>query len=1345
MVPVSEKDVPELATAWRDLARDRGVSLKYVDGMQVRRRADPQVLAAVLNAFGDMEEVRSASDARTRLRERRAQRVDAMVEPVYVVDEGVENTVPIRLGRRRGELTCRLEFEFGSEISWGVSADSLTVMTSSAKDSDGPTVGLVLPALRVGYHDLHLTLGRRTFTTSVIVRPLHGARGRFARDWRAFSVQAPMFSLHSKRTWGAGDVGDLDEFARLVSVHHASVVSTLPLLASFGPGDFERSPYRPVSRMFWSDRWIALDRVPDLARSPVAQRLISETFSPERRAKWVLDGEVDGARAFEAKRHVLQSWIATRSDIMADADHAVATFVMARPDVNDYARFRAAGEQFGLDWRRWPSTARSGLLRWNDVDPSLVRYHVFAQWIIDEQMRAMSSNMAQRGQTLELDIPVGVHPYGYDVWSHRDQYVTSMSIGAPPDALAERGQDWGSPPPHPDRGRDDAHRQFRAALAFHMRVAGVVRIDHVMGLQRLFWVPQGGSPEQGLYVRMPLDELLAVVAIEAQRSGVDVVGEDLGTVEEELRDAMTREGLRRTYVAQYAIDVEEGALDEVPNGSVASFATHDTATFAGWWGETDIDERVALELIDEGTARLARATRADERRALVRSLGCDVDEKSPEVIAILHERLAGSDAGLVMVQLDDLLGETRAVNLPGTSTQRPNWSRRSRLSLEEMATSRPFAKALAPLSRLRGFATSPGRPRATTRKSRDVTRFSANDLHLLSEGRHFRLHEHLGCHPMVVDGVSGCYFALWAPNAERVSVIGDFNKWDPGANVLIARESSGVWEGFVAGANELDAYKYRLRSRLGGVEFDKADPMGRLFEVPPATATRVWRSTHDWGDGGWMAGRVGFKALEQPLSIYEVHLGSWRRVPEEGNRSLTYREVAPLLCEYALEMGFTHVELMPVMEHPFYGSWGYQTTGYFAPTSRMGSPDDFKFLVDCLHQAGVGVILDWVPSHFPADEFALANFDGTHLYEHADVRQRVHPDWQSWTFNYGRNEVRSFLTSNACFWLDEYHADGLRLDAVASMLYLDYSRKPGEWSPNRLGGHEDLEAVDFLRQCTTEVTTAFPDVVLVAEESTAWPAVTGAVAEGGLGFTLKWDLGWMHDTLDYLERDPVHRRYHQNDLTFRAVYAANENFVLPLSHDEVVHGKGSLLAKMAGDGWQRRANLRLLFGYQYALPGKKMLFMGDEFGQDAEWDHEASLDWHLLDDADHLGVQRWVQCLNALYREHPALHRDEGGGEFAWISCDDTDQSVLIWRRGFGEGELVVLANFTPIPRAGYGVRGTAPGTWSVLANSDDLVYGGSGHLSHSAFSTTEDPVAGGVLLTVDLPPLALVVLGRLA
>ncbi len=589
---------------------------------------------------------------------------------------------------------------------------------------------------------------------------------------------------------------------------------------------------------------------------------------------------------------------------------------------------------------------------------------------------------------------------------------------------------------------------------------------------------------------------------------------------------------------------------------------------------------------------------------------------------------------------------------------------------------------------------------------------TAHDLYLFNEGSHFRLYDKLGAHVRTVRGVTGTAFAVWAPAAEYVAVIGDFNGWDKGRNPLRPRESSGIWEGFVPGVLTGAAYKYHVASRYHGYRVDKIDPFAFSQEVPPRTASVVWDLAYDWGDAEWMAGRGPRNALDAPISVYEVHFGSWMRVPEEGDRWLTYREAAPKLAEYVRKMGFTHVEFLPLAEHPFYGSWGYQTTGYFAPTGRYGKPQDLMYLVDYLHRHGIGVILDWVPSHFPGDEHGLAYYDGTHLYEHADPQQGFHPDWKSCIFNYDRHEVRSFLISNALFWLDKYHVDGLRVDAVASMLYLDYSRKPGEWVPNVYGGNENLGAIAFLRRLNEEVYRNYPDVQTVAEESTAWPMVSRPTYVGGLGFGLKWDMGWMHDTLRYLQRDPIYRQFHHNELLFRMLYAFTENYVLPLSHDEVVHGKGSLLAKMPGDDWQKFAGLRLLLGYMVAQPGKKLLFMGGEIGQWGEWSHERSLDWHLLRQPRHAGLQRWVADLNRLYRAEPALHEyDCKPAGFEWVDCHDAAASALSFlRKGAKSGEWVlVVCNFTPVPRYPYRVGVPCGGTWKELLNSDAEVYGGSG------------------------------------
>jgi len=620
-----------------------------------------------------------------------------------------------------------------------------------------------------------------------------------------------------------------------------------------------------------------------------------------------------------------------------------------------------------------------------------------------------------------------------------------------------------------------------------------------------------------------------------------------------------------------------------------------------------------------------------------------------------------------------------------------------------------------------------------------LTLLSNQDLYLFNEGSNYRLYETVGAHVVERDGKAGVVFSVWAPNASLVSVIGSFNSWGARSNLLAPRGDSGIWEAFVPGVTKGALYKFHIESRHG-YQVDKADPMGLLHEKPPRTASVVWDIDYQWSDREWMEKRGPRNSLRAPQSVYEVHLGSWMRVPEEHNRPLTYRETAPRLAEYVARMGFTHVEFLPVMEHPFYGSWGYQTTGYFAPTSRYGTPQDFMYLVDYLHQHNIGVILDWVPSHFPSDAHGLAYFDGTHLYEHSDSRQGFHPDWKTHIFNYGRTEVRSFLMSSAMFWLDKYHADGLRVDAVASMLYLDYSRKQGEWIPNKFGGRENIEAIEFLQRFNHEVYKEHPEIQTTAEESTSWPMVSRPVYLGGLGFGLKWDMGWMHDTLEYFKQDPIHRRYHHSKLTFRMLYSFHENFVLPLSHDEVVHGKGSLIGKMPGDEKQRFANLRLLFGYMYAQPGKKLMFMGDEFGQVREWGHDTSLEWHVLQYPVHSGLQEWVGQLNRLHRSEPALHvLDNNAAGFEWVDCNDNLTSTIsLLRKSESARETVlIVCNFTPIPRLGYRVGVPHGGYWRELLNSDALEYGGTGAGNLGGVNADEEPAHGRPYsLKLTLPPL---------
>ncbi len=623
-----------------------------------------------------------------------------------------------------------------------------------------------------------------------------------------------------------------------------------------------------------------------------------------------------------------------------------------------------------------------------------------------------------------------------------------------------------------------------------------------------------------------------------------------------------------------------------------------------------------------------------------------------------------------------------------------------------------------------------------------------HDVYLFKEGNHFKLYEKLGSHLITVDGVAGTHFAVWAPNAQSVSVVGNFNGWDRNRHPLNGRwDSSGIWEGFIPGIAKGELYKFFIVSREHYYQVEKQDPFAIFNEVAPKTASVVWDLDYQWQDKAWMNERHKRNSLSSPMSIYEMHLGSWKRVVEDNNRSMTYQELAQHLPQYMKDLGFTHVQFLPVMEHPFYGSWGYQTLGYFSTTSRYGTPQDFMHLVDTLHQNGIGVVLDWVPSHFPSDEHGLAYFDGTHLFEHADPKKGFHPDWSSYIFNYGRNEVRGFLISSAMFWLEKFHIDALRVDAVASMLYLDYSRKPMEWIPNQYGGRENLDAIYFMRRLNETVYGRFPDVQMIAEESTAWGGVSRPVDGGGLGFGMKWNMGWMHDTLLYMSKDPVYRKYHHHDLTFSFLYAYTENFVLSISHDEVVHGKGALASKMPGDDWQKFANLRLLLGYMFAHPGKKLLFMGCEFAQWDEWHHDASIDWHLLQYAPHQGIHQWVKDLNKFYRSEPALYeRDFTPDGFEWIDLNDYQQGVIsfIRKSADGKSQIAAVCNFTPMTWHNYNIGVPSAGVWRELLNSDAAIYGGSSQGNLGGKEAVSKSFHGRPYsLSLTIPPLGILFLKK--
>ncbi len=863
-------------------------------------------------------------------------------------------------------------------------------------------------------------------------------------------------------------------------------------------------------------------------------------------------------------------------------------------------------------------------------------------------------------------------------------------IGLPPDAANPSGQDWDRPAPSPQNPSTATHTDLATQLASVMTAADIVRVDHISGLDRQWW--HTGDPRDGVWVSQPLEERMAVLTLSSHRHECAVVGDDLGPRGPRINDSMYMTGVPGLHALRF------DPFGAPPPASVSMLRTHDTTPESQWWGDLDDASRQAV----------AERAGLDPQTTDLQKLPTSVSHQR-------LERLGHSDAALVLAIDRDLAD---------IAEHGDDWA----APLRSLDSARRSRAELGPTS-----WPPPG------------WWFGADDQHLFNEGSHSRLWHALGGRRDRIDGVDGVRFGVWAPNAHAVHVVGDFNAWQQPGLPLRKIGASGVWDAWQPGVGDGTRYKLRIDGAHGRV-VEKTDPLGFAMEVPPATASIIRDLHYDWHDSRWMGERHDVNRWDRPISIYEVHLGSWRRVSDEGDRFLTYAEHIDALVDHVADMGFTHVELLPITEHPLYASWGYQTTGYFAATSRYGDPIELMMLIDAFHQAGVGVILDWVPSHFPTDDFALNAFDGTQLYEHADPREGFHPDWKSSIFNYGRHEVRSFLLSSARFWLEVFHIDGLRVDAVASMLYRDYSRGD-DWVPNQYGGRENLEAISFLQQLNHEMYAAHPDILMIAEESTAWPGVTKSTDHGGLGFGYKWDMGWMNDTLEYFKNEPIHRQWHHNTLTFRAVYASSENYILPLSHDEVVHGKGSLLNKMPGDEWQRFANLRLLLGWQFATPGKKLLFMGSELAPWTEWNHDESLPWHLTAFGAHEGVLQWVAHCNRIYVETPGLHvGDTQPDGFRWIDANDAERSIYSFVRSDLAGDdIIVAVNATPVPRQGVMTGTPVTGRWSVLASSDDTRFGGGGHEHPDWYETTPHHHNGfEQSIWLDLPSLSITFLRRL-
>lgn len=1330
-------------TNLRELARHHGVQESYLDNEGNLQAASPEALAMVLQGLGvHLPGPDAAWDA---LIQARHEYWNELVSPITVAWDG-RGDLELRLSRvdAQGRARVRIETEEGRSLGRDVELgeaeliDRITLDDSEYLRLRVPVVDPKADALAMGRHQLFVRLATgATGQTLVVSAPRRVYVPDRDRTWGVF---APLYSIRSRRNMGIGDITDLAEVTRWVHDQGGSVVGTLPMLAAFLDEPCEPSPYAPVSRLAWNELYLDVTALPEFSASADARAAMAR-FGPDIERLEAAE-RVDYRTIYGLKRQVLEACAHQLFTRASGRRAAFEAFVRSRPELDQYARFRAVHERLRQPWSQWPDALRNGTVTDEDYDPERHRFHLYCQWAIHEQLDRLSHEARGGGSGLYLDLPVGVHGEGFDVWRHRDLYARALATGAPPDALFDGGQNWAFPPFHPQAIRRDGYRHVSDILRNHLRYAGVLRIDHVMGLHRLYTIPQGASAKQGVYVRYEPAEWYALLSLESHRAGTLLLGENLGTVPDEVTRSMQEHGVHGMHVVQYATrpDEPKNALPPAESGEIASINTHDMPPFASFWNGIDIEQRRSYGWIDD-QGRLGELTeRARLRDALREFLSTEValepDAPPSEVLEGTLVHLGRGDAHLVLVTLEDLWGETRAHNVPGTWNEHPNWQHRNRYPFETWQRLPEVTGPLARLDAARRGSSARGRTRY------DANPLRADDLCRWTSGEHTRIYEVLGAHPDTVEGVEGSHFALWAPRADSVSVVGPFNLWDRGRSPLQRRGDTGIWAGFVAGVGPGDTYEFSIVR--GDSTKNAADPVGFASESPPRTASVVTTLEHPWGDQAWMQQRKERSASGAPISIYEVHLPSWRRVPEDGHRPLTYRELAPQLAEYCQQMGFTHVEFLPITERPFHDPLGYECTGFFAPSRRQGSPRDFMVLVDTLHQHGIGVIMDWVADHFADASHGLSRLDAEPLYEPSEEHRARHLEGRGWRFDFSKPQVRSFLISSAMFWLERYHIDALRLPDLSSLLFLDHGRRDAPRSLNRHGGPEDLDALGFVRELHETIGQRFADVTTFAHAEQAWPMVSRPTYLGGLGFGYKWDARWTADMLRYLMRPPVHRRWHQAELPFRSAYAFSESHVLPLSHQDIAPEQYSLLARMPGPDWERFANLRLLFGYMFAQPGKKLVFMGQEFGQERPWSPEHSLDWHLLDRREHAGVARWVRDLNALMRREPALHQlDADSDGFEWVDFSDVSAGVVALSRKATSGPpVLVVCNFTPATHRGYRIGVSESGLWRELANSDAEIYGGSG--TGNCGAVVADPICAHgrtFSLSLCIPPLGVLFL----
>ena len=1368
------------------------------------------------------------------------------------------------VAHENGEESLQMPSEFhGAEVVVLIDeADECQTLTLYPGDND--TLWIKLPQLACGYYTLSAETGGKCCLVRLIVAPESVYQPKLlANGGRMNGLTMHLYSLRSERNWGIGDFTDLLNLMKYAAEKKLDFVGINPLHALFTSKPAFASPYSPSSREWLNPIYLDIEKVGAFTYNEQLKNWLAQPKIRQRIAALRITETVTYTAVWACKRDALQmafnAFEQDACEAAANERAAFEAFVLEKGKaLQGFGLFEALDQYYSrpgqVGWQSWPSEFHQpdseAVEKFARSHAREIRFYMWLQWLCAVQLREVNQATAEYGVKLGIygDLAVGVARGSADTWLNRQDYCMDVSVGAPPDPLGPTGQNWNLPPLNPSMLKHTGYEKFAHLLRENMRLYGVLRIDHVMALCRLWWVLNDKTADFGAYVHYDAEVTFAILALESQRNRCVIIGEDLGTVPDQARYLLNRYQVFSYKVMYFSKGWNGFQLpEEYPEQAITVISTHDVAPLAGYWIGKDLDTMFKLgTLPDTAAFQTALDKREHDKADLLDKLketgclGADVQMPSQAdetLLAALHKYGALSRSKLYAVQLENLLGVIDNLNVPGVTEGYPNWAQKMPVSLEDFLQHRLMGGQLAIIDEVcmktnsqiktyheldqierdtveslflathsdvfaylgrhrlaegdevvrvlvpgavsvdivnrrsgelivpsekideRGFfvAVLPDEAPDYALSIRytedsepvieeDPYHFSSAlqdmDSWLLAEGKHLRPYETLGAHFAKLDGVKGVRFAVWAPNAQRVSVIGEFNNWDGRRHVMRFHRDNGIWDIFIPAVKLNALYKFEIRDANGDVR-EKADPYAFGAELRPTTASIVRGLPDEVEEPAF---RARANAIDAPISIYEVHLGSWKRNPE-NNFWLTYEELAKELVAYVKDMGFTHIEFLPVSEYPFDGSWGYQATGLYAPTSRFGSPEELRALIKAAHDEGISVILDWVVGHFPTDDHGLAKFDGTALYEHADPREGYHQDWNTLIYNFGRNEVKNFLQGNALYWIERFGFDGIRVDAVASMIYRNYSRKDGEWIPNQYGGHENLEAIAFLRDTNTMLKEEVPAATEIAEESTSFANVT---RQEGLNFSFKWNMGWMNDTLRYMMEDPINRKYHHNKMTFGMMYQYSENFVLPLSHDEVVHGKRSLLGRMPGDCWQQFANLRAYYGFMYGFPGKKLLFMGNEFAQGREWNYNEGLDWFLLEQEGgwHKGVQDFVRELNHVYKDTAPLYQlDQWPEGFEWLVADDGDNSVFVFERRDREGNrVIVISNFTPVVREGYRFGVNSAGEYREILNSDDLHYKGSG-VSAGATVETDEVWSHGKpnSLSVTVPPLATVYLYQAA